>query len=270
MRELTAGLHAMLGAMEKARSDVGQSGEDFAKRMAEAAENLSRLVAEAGQNLGQQSNRSRETVEQMLGSLLEIFDQATKQIDATLAASAEGASSKLSEAMDRVLGYCRDRFKLEREPRGFQASSTALADETRRHVAEAQEKSVDTIAAISARVAATLEEGLAGAMAAIRKQVEEFSSALQASSASLGQQARAIDQATLRSRETAEVFGQSAQAIRGAVEPVTRSNEKIAAVTQGVRESLRQAASAVVESQKAFTSLSQAIVAQTTRLTESG
>ena len=80
---------------------------------------------------------------------------------------------------------------------GFQASSTALADETRRHVAEAQEKSVDAIAAISARVAATLEEGLADAMAAIRKQVEEFSSALQTSSASLGQQARAI--ARLRS-----------------------------------------------------------------------
>ena len=269
MRELTAGLHAMLGAMEKARSDVGQSGEDFAKRMAEAAENLSRLVAEAGQNLGQQSNRSRETVEQMLASLREIFDQATKQIDANLAASAEGASSKLSEAMDRVLGQLQGQVQaLNGSLEGFQASSTALADETRRHVAEAQEKSVDTIAAISARVAATLEEGLAGAMAAIRKQVEEFSSALQASSASLGQQARAIDQATLRSRETAEVFGQSAQAIRGAVEPVTRSNEKIAAVTQGVGESLRQAASAVVESQKAFTSLSQAIVAQTTRLTE--
>ncbi len=33
MRELTAGLHAMLGAMEKARSDMGQSGEDFAQRM---------------------------------------------------------------------------------------------------------------------------------------------------------------------------------------------------------------------------------------------
>ena len=104
MRELTAGLHAMLGAMEKARSDVGQSGEDFAKRMQRPLRTFHRLVAEAGQNLGQQSNRSRETVEQMLASLREIFDQATKQIDANLAASAEGASSKLSEAMDRVLG----------------------------------------------------------------------------------------------------------------------------------------------------------------------
>jgi len=71
-------------------------------------------------------------------------------------------------------------------------------------------------------------------MAAIRKQVEDFSSALRTSSVSLGQQAHAIDHATIRSRETAEVFGQSAQAIRSAVEPVTRSNEKIAAVTQNL------------------------------------
>ena len=132
MRELTAGLHAMLGAMEKARSDMGRSGEDFAQRMTEAAENLtSRLVADAGQNLGQQSDRSRETVEQMLSSLREIFDQASKQIDANLAASAEGASSKLSEAMDRVLGQLQGQVQaLHGSLEGFQARSSALVDET--------------------------------------------------------------------------------------------------------------------------------------------
>jgi methyl-accepting chemotaxis protein len=171
--------------------------------------------------------------------------------------------------MDRVLGQLQGQVQaLHGSLEAFQASSSTLVDETRRRVAQAQEKSVDAITATSTRVAATLEEGLGGAMAAIRKQVEDFSTALRTSSASLGQQAHAIDQATIRSRETAEAFGQSAQAIRSAVEPVTRSNEKIAAVTQDLGASLREAASALVESQKALTSLSQAVVTQATRLTE--
>ena len=49
---------------------------------------------------------------------------------------------------------------------------------------------------------------------------------------------------------------------------MTRSNEKVAAMTQNLGVALREAASAVVESQKALTSLSQAVVTQATRLTE--
>jgi methyl-accepting chemotaxis protein len=269
MRELTAGLHAMLAALEKARSDMGRSGEDFAERMTQAAENLSRLVAEAGRNLGQQSESSRETVEQMLASLREMFDQASNKIEENLSASAEGASSKLSETMDRVLERLESQVhSLHGSFAEFQETSSALVEQTSRRIADAQEKGAEAITGTSARVAAAIEEGLAGAMATIRAQVEEFSLALKTSSASLGQQARAMDQATIRSRETAEVLGESAQAIRGAVEPVTRSNERIAAVTQSVGESLHQAASAVADSQKALSSLSQAVVTQATRLTE--
>ena len=268
MRELTNGLHAMLGAMEKVRADMGRSGDDFAQKMTEAAENLNRLVAEAGRQLGTQSQTSRETLEQMLASLKAIFEQATKQIDDNLKGAAEGASSKLAEAMDRVLeklegnvGGLSERFQ------GFNEQAASYLNETRSKVAEAQESSVAAISQASARAAAVLEEGLGEAMKGIRGEVEGFSSALRQSSASLDGQAKAIEAATLKSREVADVFGRSAEAVKAAVDPVARSNEKIAQVTSNIGTALEQAGAALGDGQKAAKDLTEAINAQVQRLT---
>lgn len=268
MRELTNGLHAMLGAMEKVRSDMGRSGDDFSQKMTEAAENLNRLVAEAGRQLGAQSQTSRETLEQMLASLREIFEQATKQIDDNLKGAAEGASTKLTEAMDRVLdklegnvGGLSERFQ------GFNEQAASYLDATRTKVAEAQESSVTAISEASIRAAAALEDGLGEAMKGIRNEVEGFSSALRQSSTSLDGQAKAIDSATLKTREAADVFGRSAEAVKAAIDPVTRSNEKIAQVTGNVGTALEQAGTALGEGQKAAKELTEAVNAQVQRLT---
>lgn len=268
MRELTNGLHAMLGAMEKVRSDMGRSGDDFSQKMTEAAENLNRLVAEAGRQLGAQSQTSRETLEQMLASLKEIFETATKQIDDNLKDAAEGASIKLTEAMDRVLdklegnvGGLSERFQ------GFNEQAASYIDATRSKVAEAQESSVTAISQASTRAAAALEAGLGEVMKGIRGEVDQFSSALRQSSTSLDGQAKAIDAATLRSREVADVFGRSAEAVKAAIDPVTRSNEKIAQVTSTVGTALEQAGAALGEGQKAAKELTEAVNGQVLRLT---
>jgi len=122
LRELTNSLQKVVAAMEAVRNDMGRSGQDFATRLSEAAENLNRLVAEAGRNLGQQSETSRQTPEQMVVSLQKIFDQATRQVDSNLASAAEGASSKLTQAMDRVLS------KPEGQVNGLEASFGGLKE----------------------------------------------------------------------------------------------------------------------------------------------
>lgn len=268
MRELTNGLHAMLGAMEKVRSDMGRSGDDFSQKMTDAAENLNRLVAEAGRQLGAQSQTSRETLEQMLASLREIFEQATKQIDVNLKGAAEGASTKLTEAMDRVLDKLEGNVGgLNKRFQGFNEQAASYIDETCSKVAEAQESSISAISQASVRAAAALEKGLGEAMKGIRDEVEGFSSALRQSSASLDGQAKAINAATLKSREVADVFGRSAEAVKAAIDPVTRSNEKIAQVTSTVGTALEQAGAALGEGQKAAKDLTEAVNAQVHRLT---
>jgi rubrerythrin len=113
-----------------------------------------------------------------------------------------------------------------------------------------------------------VKAGLTEAMADIRREVETFGAALHASQKSLEAQIQAIDVATARSRDAADAFGQSAQAIRAAVDPVTRSNEKLAGATQTLTEALGRSLASLDESQKAAVSLSESITAQSDRVTE--
>lgn len=86
-------------------------------------------------------------------------------------------------------------------------------------------------------------------------------------SETIGEQARALDAITAQSREAATAFGQSADAVRGAIEPVTRSNERLAAATTAFGASLTQAGSALDDGQKAARELTESISAQVQRLT---
>jgi gas vesicle protein len=268
LRELATSLKAMQGNLEKVRADLSCTGEDFARQMSHAAENLNRLVGEAGRNLGQQSDRSRETMEVMLGSLREIFDRASSKIDENLAGAAEAASGRLEQAMERVLGQMEGQVAGLRETfGGFQASTATYLEDTRAKIAEAQDRTIETMSTTSLEAAAALERGLGKAMEEMRREVESFSAALRLSAASLGTQTSAMDGVALRSREAADMFARSADAIRGAVEPVTRSNEKLTATTQAIGEALGLAVASLGEGQKAAATLAESIAAQTTHLT---
>ncbi len=268
LREVTKGLQTVVAAMGTARNDMGRSGEYFASRISEAAENLNRLVVEAGRSLGQQSEKSRQTLEQMVVSMREHFDQTTRQVDSDLASTAEGASSKLTQVMDRVLAKLEDQFtRLDDRFGGFKETAAGHVDDMRRVVTEAQKKSVEAVAGASAGAAAALEKGLAAAMESIRGQVDEFSSALRTSSTALGAQAQAIDRASLQTRETAELFEKSSQAMRDSVGQVIHSNEKVAAVASTVDQILGRASTALEEGQQATRGLTTSLAAQVERLT---
>lgn len=268
MREVTAGLQSVLAAVEKVRDDMGGSGEDFARRMTGASENLERMMAEAARHLGTQSETSRETLGQMVVALQELFDRASRQVDEKLAGAAEGASDRLTQAMDRVLDRLETQVGgLAQSFEGFRENASSYVSQTRATIDEAQKTSVATITEASNRTAVALEQGLGAALKDIRGQIEAFVAALRQSAAALEGQARAIDGAALRSRETADVFGRSAEAMRAAVEPVTRSNERVAAITTSVGSALEKATATLGDSQKAASTLGTAITAQVERLT---
>lgn len=269
LRELATSLKAMQGSLEKVRVDLSGTGEDFAQQMSSAADNLNRLVGEAGRNLGQQSDRSRETMEAMLGSLREVFDQASRKIDENLASAAEGASGRLEQAMGRVLGQMEIQVSGLRDTLGsFRESAATYVEETCARVAEAQHQSLKTISTAGVAAAEALERGLGKAMEEIHREVESFAAALRMSSETLGTQRVAMDGVALRSREAADVFGRSADVIRGAVEPVARSNEKLLAATETIRDAMGRSAASLGDSQKSAQVLAEAIAAQTQRLTD--
>jgi DNA-binding ferritin-like protein (Dps family) len=135
-------------------------------------------------------------------------------------------------------------------------------------MSEAQEKGAKSVADVSARAAAALEDGLAAAMKSIGKEVFEFAAALRTSSTALGVQAEAVDRASTRTRQTADVFGECAENVKAAMAPIVRSNVKAAEITAIVGEAVKQASAALEEGQQATRGLSQSIAAQVDRLTK--
>lgn len=209
-----------------------------------------------GEAIGQLTANSQSGVEELL-------KRFTESVNA-------GAGTELRElgvslqAMHGVLEKVRADMSGSGEE--FARRMTDTAETLTRLVREAQTHSVEGISAASAHAAAALEQGLAQAMEKIRMEVESFAAALRGSSTSLDVQTKAMDNYSSRSREAAAEFSRSADAIRNAVEPVTRSNEKLASVTQTIGESMVSSVAALADSQKAAATLADTIANQLSAL----
>lgn len=437
LRDLSATLQSLQGALEQTRSGLSGSGEEFARHMSGAAENLNRLVLEAGQSLGRSSEQNRETLEQVVASLQATFETANARVERELANAASGASDRLESSMSRVLAgleaqvsslqqtlggfqtgatkfiddaqsrvekaqeqsieamtrasseamerarmsiegsgenfarsasgvsdrlegamsrvlaglegqvaglqqtlggfqdgtakyldetqsrvervqaqsietmtrasveameharvtisgsgedFARaasgasDRLEsamsqvlaglegqvagLQQTLGGFQTGAAKFLDETQSKVAEAQAQSVEAITRAAANAAAALEKGLTEMLREMRKEIDAMVVALHASEGALTAQSRAIDLAAVRSRESAEAFGQSALAIRAAVDPVTRSNEALSAAARTMSEAIERSIASLNESQTSARALSESLERHSERVIE--
>lgn len=269
LRDLAAGLRAAMDAMEGVRRDMSRAGEGFAAKLGEAADHLSRLISDAGSHLGQQSETSRATLEQMISSLPQAFDQASKSVDANMSSAAENAAGKFTAAMDGLISKLEAQVgALERGFGGFGQSAADHIASVQKQMSQAHEKGAQAVAESSSRAASALEEGLTSAIKSIRKEAEGFSSALHSASTALGAQVEAIEKASARSRESADIFGKSAEAFQSAADPVTRASEKVADFAATVGETVKRATNTLDESQEATRALSQTIAAQVERLTK--
>ena len=76
------------------------------------------------------------------------FDQATRQVDSNLASAAEEASSKLAQAMDRVLAKLEGQVNgLEQSFGGFKEAAAGHIEDMHLAVRDAQKKGVEAHAA---------------------------------------------------------------------------------------------------------------------------
>ncbi|WP_315769018.1 anti-phage ZorAB system protein ZorA [Bradyrhizobium sp. SZCCHNR2012] len=235
LRELTKTLQTMQGALVEAQGGIGRTGEDFGRRMTEAAENLNRLVSDAGGRMNESSEQSRKALMDVVGALRETFERANQKIDEQLGQAASGVSSKIEDAMVRVMG------KLEGQVESFRGGLDSYhqdmskrLNETNAMVGTAQAGAVSAVAAASSEAANALKDGLAVAMQSIRTEIETFASTIRSVELGMTSQVTALRDATEQTRLAADAFGATAQDVRSASAPLLQSSERIAGATHSL------------------------------------
>ncbi|MGV2181311.1 anti-phage ZorAB system protein ZorA [Rhizobium rhizogenes] len=269
LRQLAETLSAMQSTLSEMQAGVRGSGEDFARRMSDAAENLNRLVGEAARTMDDGASRNRDGLVEILASMKATFEKASEQVDAELGRAAGGASERIEVAMGRVME------KLEGQVANLSAGMGALDGNLRENVANTQaqikavqENTISTVSAVATSAADAIKSGLAEAIAAIRQEVDRFESALRGSGSALTSQASAISEATSQTRIVSDAFSKTASDIRSASGPLLQSGEKIASATSSFESSLRQAIEALIASQTASQALASSLQEQGAGMSE--
>ena len=269
LRQLAETLGAMQATLADMQTGVRGSGEDFARRMSEAAENLNRLVGDAARSMDDGANRNREGLAEILAAMKVTFDKAGTQIDSELGRAAGGASDRIEAAMGRVME------KLEGQVATLTSSMTTMDGDIRDGIAKtqeqikaAQENAVSTVSAVAASAAEAIRSGLADAINTIRQEMDRFETALRGSNLALTSQASAIGDAASQTRVVSDAFSKAAIEIRSASGPLLQSGEKIASATSGFGASLRTAVDALASSQAASQELNTSLRDQSTSMAE--
>src|SRR5690606_37654077 len=147
--------------LQETQRGLHGTGEDFGRRMSEAAENLNRLIVDAGEKLGDGSEKSRAALLEVVASLRETFEQANRKVDEDLGRAAAGASARVEDAMGRVLGRLESQVgAFSAGVDNFQESTARGLEETREKVAAANAAAVETVGRISEEAAKAMQAGV--------------------------------------------------------------------------------------------------------------
>ena len=228
--EMRNGIYAQLESLESLTSDAF-----FSRLGAQVAPSLQAAVApltsSIDQAVGQLTTTNRDGVEALLNRFLEGVQG--------------GAGSELKEigASLRTLHGALDKVRTDMSGSG-EDFSRRMSD-----------------AAVGA--SGQMEQAMSRVLSRLESQVMGLADVLAASARAHEGHARAVDHVAMRSGQTAEAFGRSAEAIRAAIEPVGRSNERLI----GASEAMGQSAAALVEGQRGAAALAQAVSTQVERLT---
>ncbi|TPI65512.1 hypothetical protein FJ420_11545 [Mesorhizobium sp. B3-1-3] len=260
LRELASTLQSMQGALVEAQRGIHGSGADFGRRLSEAAENLNRLVSDAGDKLGSSSEQSRVAMVEVVAALRETMEQANRKVDESLGQAASGASARLEEAMGRVFERLEGQVStFNNGLGGFQDGLSKQLEETRERVAAAQAGAAEAIGGASAEAAKALRDGLGGALATIREEIERFAVAMRGTETTLVAQGNAMRETTDQSRAVADAFQRTAQDVRTASAPLLQYGERIAGATDKMAEAVTSSVAALQAGQTASRSLADAL-----------
>jgi hypothetical protein len=269
LRELAETLKAMQVTLAETQNGVKGSGEDFARRMSESAENLNRLVSEAAGALGAGAAQNRDELAEIMSAMKTTFENANAQIDAQLGNAAGAASSRIEEAMGRVLEKLESQVDaVSSNIASFDTTLREGLTHTQSEIQKAQQSATETVASVAQSSAEAIREGLTDAIASIRAEVDRFEDALGKSGAALTSQASAIGDATSQTRLVSDAFAKTANDVRVAAAPLIQFGEKIASATTSFEQSLKTAVESLSAGEQAASELATSIKGQGEQLIE--
>jgi hypothetical protein len=267
LRELAGALRATHDALVQAQQGMRGSGEDFGRRMSEAAENLNRLVSEAGAKLGEGSEISRTAMADIVTTLQSTFDRANQRVEADLGNAASHAADQIATQMSSLLGRLESQVEGFRAGiSGFQEGMARHLDETGQRIAAAQAGAAESIGSISLAAAEALKSGLADALAKISDQMDRFTVAMRSGETALSSQAESARDVASQSRGVADAFRQTAEQVRGASAPLIQSGERIAGAADRMSASIAGSVAALEASQASSKELAEALVRHSEKL----
>ncbi len=223
-------LVSLRDGLEGIRTSLAGSGQDVSDKLAAAAENLSRAVADAGAALG-------HSAAGVAGNVEAVMERLAGRLEAQTAAFGE----KMAALQNTVAEQMEASGRIAREAGEAAASaSTHAAGEAAAATQEATRAAVDAMRAVMAEATQNLSAD-----------VDRLSAALHAVESAFRAQTQHIDGVSVRSRETAAVFGQIAADVRAASQPILAQSDRVVKSADAMAKSIAGSVEAVAATQRA-------------------
>lgn len=269
MKGLQEALREIQVSLVETHKGLRGGGEDFSRRLSEAAENLNRLVGEAGTRLEWSAEQSRAGLADVVAAFKQTMDAANARVEVELGNAAAGASGKVEEAMGRVLERLESQVgSLMKGLGDFQTSTADGVEQTRAKFRETQDGIVASMASASSEAAEALKAGMADAFGRIASEIDRFQAAMGRGEIALSNQANAIGDATGQTRAVADAFAEAAQQVRVAASPLIQSADRMAQATGEMNAAVTRTVSSMEAANSASGILSQTLAGQIEGLTE--
>lgn len=269
LKQLATTLAETNAALQQTQRGLSGSGEDFSRKMADAAETLNRLVSEAGSRLEGSAESSRAALQEVVEAMHAAFERANAKVEEDLANAATGASAKVEAAMTAVME------RLDSQIGGLMSSMQQFQDESARNVAATrdqlatlQTEAAGAVSKAASEAATALQSGLTDVLARINEEIGRLQAAMQAGASAYASQASAISTATERTRETADAFAGVATQVRSASAPLIQGSERIASASADLRAAVDRSTDELQRAGAASSQLAQSLSEQVTRLSQ--
>jgi hypothetical protein len=146
----------------------------------------------------------------------------------------------------------QDSARAAREAGEAAAAASGRAAE---HAAEAMREGIAAVTQAAQEAAQAMRESVGTAVGDLRAAIAGLSSTMRTVEAAFATQTRSVETVSLRSRETAEAFGQVAQNVRAASQPLLASSDRISSATEIMAKSMESSVTALTSSQETSSAL---------------
>ena len=258
LKELSATLAQTKDALGAVKADLAGSGEDFARRLAEATERLSVVMTDAGSQFQANAKENRDGAATLLMSLATSAEATQARLDRDLEEVGRSATAAVRDGMADMLGDVASQMA------AFQASVSEMQErvglDAEKAVELSRRASADAVAAAgkaAAETAQAIGSGFADLVGQLGTDVDRMSVALRSSEQAHSLQAAAVREAAERTGAASVAFGKAANDAAAASGPVLRASEMIAASTKAMQDATGSAVEGLRIGQEAARTLAE-------------